>query len=190
MESVIYFDLGAEIIKENCDFQYYFNNTEVKPAVLDGGHEIILANWPNNKHVISNDNKNIPVKIPSHVYVLINRTILCNCGIEAEDNFLLESIAACPGTQSALTMSFTVNTAFMHYFDSLTSNLENHILQNWTKQEQVLPISLQTFNFDSKLLEAPKTLKEFVPSKPAKEINIKQKMKMMTKLNIHFLITT
>ena len=28
--------------------------------------------------------------------------------------------------------------------------------------EQVLPISLQTFNFDSKLLEAPKTLKGFV----------------------------
>ena len=59
-KSAIYFDLGAEIIKENCDFQYYFNNTEVKPAVLDGGHEIILANWPNNKHVICNDNNNIP----------------------------------------------------------------------------------------------------------------------------------
>ena len=27
---------------------------------------------------------------------------------------------------------------------------------------QVLPISLQTFDFDSKLLEAPKTLKDFV----------------------------
>ena len=50
----------------------------------------------------------------------------------------------------------------MHYFDSLTNNLENHILQNWTMHEQVLPISLQTSNFDSKLLEAPKTLKEFV----------------------------
>ena len=47
-KSVIYFDLSAEIIKENCDFQYYFKDTEVKPAVLHGGHEIILANWPNN----------------------------------------------------------------------------------------------------------------------------------------------
>ena len=34
-KSAIYFDLGAEIIKEYCDFQYYFNNAEVKPAVLD-----------------------------------------------------------------------------------------------------------------------------------------------------------
>ena len=96
-ESAIYFNLGAEIIKENCDFQYYFNTTDVKPAVPDGGHEIVLANWPNNKHIICNDNNNIPIKIPSHPYVLINRTILCNCGIEAVDNFLLESIAACPG---------------------------------------------------------------------------------------------
>ena len=74
-----------------------------------------------------------------------------------ENNFLLESIAACPCKQSALTMYFTVNTAFMHYFDSLTNNLENHILQNWTMHEQVLPVSLQMFNFDSKVLEAPKT---------------------------------
>ena len=45
----------------------------------------------------------------------------------------------------------------MHYFDSLTNDLETHILQNWTTHEQVLPFSLQTFDFDSKLLKAPKT---------------------------------
>ena len=114
----------------------------MKPAVLDEGHEIVLANWPNNKHVICNDNNNIPLKISSHPYVLINRTVLCNCGVEVEDNFLLESIAACPGKQSDVTMYFTVNTAFMHYFDSLTNNLEMNISQNCTMHGQVLPISL------------------------------------------------
>ena len=79
-----------------------------------------------------------------------------------EDNFLLESIAACPGKQSDLIMYFTVNTAFMHYFDSLTNDLEVHIFQYWTMHECVLTISLQTSDFDSKLLEAPKTLKYFV----------------------------
>ena len=103
-ESTIYFDLGMNIIKESHDFQYYFNNTDVKPSVLDGEHEIILANWPNTKYVICNDNHNFPIKFPSHPYVFLKRTVLCNCGIEAEDNFLLESIAACPGKQSALTM--------------------------------------------------------------------------------------
>ena len=93
---------------------------------------------------------------------MLKRTVLCICGIEAEDNFLLESIAACTGKQSALTMYYTVNTAFMHYFDSLTDNLETHISQNWTTKEHIFPISLQMFEFDSKLLKAPKTLKVLV----------------------------
>ena len=154
--------MSADVIKDNCDFQYYFNNRDVKIAVLDGGHEILLANWPNTKHVLCNDNHNIPIKISSHLYVLLKRTILCNCSIEAEDNLLLESIAAFPGKQSALTMYYTFNTSFMHYFDSLTNDFETHISQNWTMQEQVLPISLQMFEFDSKLLKAPKTLKDLV----------------------------
>ena len=118
---------------------------DMKLAFLDGGHEIVLANWPNNKHVICNDNNNIPIKIPSYPYFLINRTVLCNCGIEAEDNFLLEPIAACPGKQSALTMYFTVQYSIYALFDSLTNNLDTHILQNWTMHEQVLPISLKYF---------------------------------------------
>ena len=37
----------------------------------------------------------MPVNIPSHPYVLLDRNILCNCDIEAKSNFLLESLAAC-----------------------------------------------------------------------------------------------
>ena len=148
----------------------------MKPSVLDSGHEIILANWQNTTYVICNDNHNFSLKIPSHLYVLLKRTVLCNCGIEAEDNFLLESIVACPGKQSALTMHYTVNTALMHYFDGLTENLETHISQNWRTQERVFPISLQTFEFDSKLLTVPKTLKDLV-------FQYKQKGQILNKTN-------
>ena len=79
-----------------------------------------------------------------------SKEVLCNCSIEAEVNFLLESIAACPGKQSALTMYYTDNTTFMHYFDSLTDKLETHISECWTILEHVFPISLQTFEFGSK----------------------------------------
>ena len=44
----------------------------------------------------------------------------------------------------------------------MTENLETHIYENWTTQEQVFPISLQTFEFDSKLLKVPNTLKDLV----------------------------
>ena len=47
--STIYFNLESDVIKANCEFQYYYNKTDIKPTVLDGGFQIILANWPNYK---------------------------------------------------------------------------------------------------------------------------------------------
>ena len=75
-ESAIYFNLTTDIIKNNCNFIFYFNKTDITPIVLDGGDEIILANWPNDKHIICNVNNDIPVKIPSHPYVLVNRSVV------------------------------------------------------------------------------------------------------------------
>ena len=34
-ESMIYFNLGSNSIKENCNFVYHFNKTNIKPTVLD-----------------------------------------------------------------------------------------------------------------------------------------------------------
>ena len=44
--SAVYFNSNHDI-KENCDFYYYHNRSDVTPSVLDGGRQIILANWPN-----------------------------------------------------------------------------------------------------------------------------------------------
>ena len=72
----IYFNLDSETIKDNCKFTFYYNKTDIAPPVLDGGNEIILANWPNSKHIICTINNNIPIKIPNHLYVLVNRNVL------------------------------------------------------------------------------------------------------------------
>ena len=101
-EGAIYFNLDAENIKENCKLKFYYSKTDITPTVLDGGYDIILAYWPNDKYIICNINNDIPVKIPSHPYVLVNRSVLCNCGIESENHFLLESLAACQNTNSKL----------------------------------------------------------------------------------------
>ena len=81
--------------------------------MLDGGKKIVFANWPDDKHIICNINNDIPVKIPSHPYVLVNRSILCNCRKEVENNFLFESLAACHNANSKSVMYSTVNTAFV-----------------------------------------------------------------------------
>ena len=134
-ESAIHFDLGTDIIKENCNFRFYYNKTDIIPTVLDGGNEIILSNWPNDKHIICTINNDIPVKIPSRPYVLINRSVLCNCGIDADNHYLLESLAACDNTNSKLIMYFTINTAFANYLDTFpnfTESMQFPLIKNRT----------------------------------------------------------
>ena len=81
----------------------------------------------------------------SHPYVLVNRSVLCNCGNEAENNFLLESLATCHDADTNLVMYFTVNTAFTNYIDqfNLTKELKFPILTNKTTSEYTLPIFSQ-----------------------------------------------
>ena len=82
-------------------------------------------NGPNDKHITCNINNNIPVRIPSHPCILVNRGVLCNCGTEAKNHFLLEFLAACENTNSKLTMYFTVNTAFVNYLDKFPNLTES-----------------------------------------------------------------
>ena len=123
--STIYFNLELDVIRANCEFQYYYNKTDIKPTILDSGFQIILANWPNYKKIMCSHNNNIPINIPGHLYILMNQSILCNCNIEAESNFLLESLAACEGseTKTDLEMHFTLNLAFVNYFDGIMEEL-------------------------------------------------------------------
>ena len=178
-KSAIYFDLGPDILKENCKFAFYYNKTDITPIILDGDNEIILANWPDDEHIICNVNNDFPVKIPSHPCVFVNRHVLCNCRMEVENNFILESLAACHDVDSKLVMYFTVNTAFVNYLDTLdnlTDSLIFPILINRTTYEQTLPLSLKSFEFDCELLKVPKTLTGVVhQSQHKKEIFIGKK---------------
>ena len=164
-ESTLYLDLDPDIIKENCGFIFYYNQTDTTPTVLDGGNEIILANWPNDKYIISNINNDITVKIPSQPYVLVNISVLCNCSIETENNILLESLGACHDSNSKLVMYFMVNKAFVNYLDqfhNLTNTLNVPIKMDKSTFKQTLPISLHNSKFNADLLTAPQMLKNFV----------------------------
>ena len=86
-----------------------------------------------------------------------------NCDIEAESNFLLELLAACGEYEKPdLEMHFSVNLAFVDYLDQLNETIDTSIVRNWTNQKQTLPTSLESFKINSSLLQAPKTLREFV----------------------------
>ena len=162
-ESAIYFNLTTDIIRDTCNFDFYYNKTNIMPTVLDGGNEIILANWPNDKHIVCNINNDIPVKIPSHPYVLVDRSILCNCGLEADDHHLLKSLAACNSKHVKLTMYFSINLAFTNYLDKLPNLTEQSLLDRGRMNyEQILPIHLNVLCFDNSLYSRPGKLKDFI----------------------------
>ena len=161
-ESAIYFNVTTDIIKNNCNFEFYFNKTDVTPTVLDGGDEIVLANWPNDKHIICNMNNDILVKIPSHPYILVNRSVLCNCRIEADNHYLLESLATCNNKAYNLVMYFTINMAFTNYLNILPNLTIPSLIRDRTTYEQPLPVNLTFPVFDSSLKGAPTKLKSFM----------------------------
>ena len=172
-ESTIFFDLDKDIIKCNCDFIFYYNKTNITPTELDRGNEIILVNWPNDKWIICIMNNDIPIKIPCHPYILVNRSILCNCDIEAENYFLLEFLAMCHDANTNLVMYFMINTAFTNYINefNLTEDLKFPILTNETTTEYTIPIFLNNSKFDDSLFTAPQTLKDYIAQyKHEKEI--------------------
>ena len=94
----------------------------------------------------------------------MNRSILCNCGIESENNFLLESLAACHDANTELIMYFTVNNVFTNYLNgfNLMEEIEMPIFMNKSTLQITLQVFLNKSTFDDTLLSAPLTLKEYI----------------------------
>ena len=130
---------------------------------MDGGDDIVLANWPNDEHIIYNTNNDIPVKIPSHPYVYVNRSVLSNCSLEADNHYLLESVAECDNRNSKLVMCFTINMVFANYLDMFPNVTQSFpLITDKTTHEQPLPVHLSIPDFDTSLLHASTNLKNIV----------------------------
>ena len=122
------------------------------------------------------------MNFPSHLYILLDRNVLCNCDMEAESNFSLESLASCSEQEnenesSDLEMHFAANLAFANYLDQLEETIDVPIEKNWMHQSHILLISLEPFQMNENLLQAPKTLKEYTIQyqENRKSLNIKEK---------------
>ena len=85
-------------------------------------------------------------KFQASLLYLVNTSVVCNCKIEAENNFLLESLAACHYAESKLVMYFMVNTAFVKYLDNLTESLKFPISLNRISHKQIYLFHYNYFN--------------------------------------------
>ena len=87
--------------------------------------------------------------------------MLCNCGIEVENNFLPEFLVMCHDANTNLVMYFMVNTAFTNYIDqfNLTEDLKFPILTNKMTSEYTLPIFLNNSEFDDSFIYSSSNIK-------------------------------
>ena len=142
-ESAIYYNLTQEVISKYCTFKYFYNTT-IMQSVLDGGPLILLANMLTPKRLICTYASDMARPVPSHDYVLVNRSMLCNCHMESGLTYLLKSIAFCEDATIDYTMHFALNLAFLHMIQELWPGNFSHLTPNLTQEELTFPLSLYT----------------------------------------------
>ena len=106
------------------------------PSVLDGGPQILP------KRLICKYASDMARPVPSHDYVLMNRSMLCNCHMESGLTYLLKSIAFCETASADYTMSFVLNLAFLHMIQDLWPSNFSQLPPVVTKEELSFPLDL------------------------------------------------
>ena len=111
--SAIFYNLGPSVVMENCTFYYMYNAT-VLPVILDGGKEVLLANFYGQRSLkCASQNWGLFKPIPTHTYTVVQREFLCDCQLDLEHASVLHRLNACSGSKPQnLVMKFLVNLAF------------------------------------------------------------------------------
>ena len=157
-ESAIFYNLTGDVILENCKFNYFYNTT-VLLSVLDGGSHILLANMLNPKRLICSYDQGLAKPLPTSSYALVSRDILCYCHLQIGLTYILKSIASCNVTITP-TLEYTVNLAFMDYFQSFWKNgTLSHIPLLSSMEEIVLPVAMEDYTKDPQFLLYGKDMK-------------------------------
>ncbi len=108
----MFFSDPTQTVLENCGFDYRYNMTAI-PTVLDEGETILLANMVKQKSIRCKHNAYLKTPFPHHNCITVNRSLLCECEIDASLAYVLRSLSACDHhNRDPLTVTMAVNLAF------------------------------------------------------------------------------
>ena len=114
------------------------------------------------KRLICTEDSPMAQPLPSHPYVLVNRSILCNCHLQTGLNYLLKSLSSCD-SGAPFTMYFTVNSAFHHFMSEFALSDSPSPNDQLLSQEYIFDIFL---NDTSKPSIYPNTSWPILPLDP------------------------
>ena len=81
--------------------------------------------------------------IPSFPYVLVNRSLLCNCHLESGLTYVFKSPGSC-SPSNKFTIYFTINSVFNHYMSTFGFSSKDVSSKELLTHEPIFDIFLNT----------------------------------------------
>ena len=159
--SAIFYNLGPATIAKNCKFDYYYNTT-IPPVILDGGRDVLLANFHGPRSLkCSSVNGGLAKLAPENTYAVVNREFLCDCQLDLEHASVLRQLSSCSKSSSSkMHMKFTINLAFWEMFKKRSPNSASNIQPQYAEEVQTFSVDLYDLQIGK--LDQPVDLEKFM----------------------------
>ena len=159
--SAIFYELGPSQVIKNCKFDYMYNET-VPPVILDGGKDILLANFQGPRSLkCTSVNDGLAKPAPEHTYAVVDREFLCNCQLDLEHASVLRQLSSCNRERSSkLVMQFHVNIAFWELLRERSPQTAELVQPKFTDHRQIFEIKL--FEGKPRRIDQPTDLESFM----------------------------
>ena len=159
--SAIFYNLGPATVTKNCRFDYYYNKT-VPPVILDGGRDVLLANFHGPRSLkCSSVNGGLAKPAPENTYAVVNREFLCDCQLDLEHASVLRQLSSCSKSSSSkMHMKFTINLAFWEMFKKRSPNSASNIQPQYAEEVQTFSVDLYDIQIGK--LDQPIDLERFM----------------------------
>ena len=159
--SAIFYNLGPATVIKNCKFDYYYNIT-VPPVILDGGRDVLLANFHGPRSLkCSSVNGGLAKPAPENTYAVVNREFLCDCQLDLEHASVLRQLSSCSKSSSSkMHMKFTINLAFWEMFKKRSPNSASNIQPQYAEEAQTFSVELYDLQIGK--LDQPMDLERFM----------------------------
>ena len=159
--SAIFYNLGPATVIKNCKFDYYYNIT-VPPIILDGGRDVLLANFHGPRSLkCSSVNGGLAKPAPENTYAVVNREFLCDCQLDMEHASVLRQLSSCSKSSSSkMHMKFTINLAFWEMFKKRSPNSASNIQPQYAEEAQTFSVELYDLQIEK--LDQPMDLERFM----------------------------
>ena len=159
--SAIFYELGPQQVIMNCKFDYMYNAT-VPPVILDGGRDVLLANFHEPRSLkCTSINGGLAKPAPKYTYAVVNGEFLYDCQLDLEHARALRQLSSYNKDKSSkLVIQFHINIAFWELLRKRSPQIAEQAKPQFTDHRQIFDV--RHFEGKQKRLDQPTDLEVFM----------------------------